>query len=150
MHADQIEQIRRGLAANLSAVSEHVSPYLQEAPMYPVLSVVGFESADYNRSFGRTVRSVSLVALVEGAAGAASSEGAQRIFDSWLLAVPEALMENQKLTRRWIDGGTVVDAAAAADALSVLDFRGYVRVLIKAQEVLTGLWPVQLLVSLPA
>jgi len=149
-----LEEIRRGLAANLRAAlpadEGSVSPYLEDDPTSPCLQVAGVESLDYVDAgmYGGGV----LTMIVEGAVSlAGTSRGAQKIFDRWILGpggVREAIEADPQLTSRLLDDGTVeAGHPPAADALVVREFRGYQRELVRNTERQLGIFAIEVHVS---
>lgn len=144
-----IDDIRRGLAANLRLVPDClVSPYLLDSPTTPALQVAGFDTIDYLDSFGP---GVSLRIIVEGATGLAHSRAAQARFDRWLWptgadSVKAAIESDTRLTSRLSEDGKSVlaDQDPACDALQVVEFRGYRQARVRdGVELLLGDWVVQ-------
>lgn len=151
MTNQHINDIRRGLAANLRALEDcQVSPWLLDSPTGPTLQVAGFEGIDYAQSYGQTS---SLEVVIEGATPLAGGiRGAYERFDVWLLgddSVWDSLEANQTLTSRLRDNGSVLEnQSPVADAVAVQEFRGYRRTrLANNIEVLLGDWLVQVITS---
>jgi len=153
MDSDRIEQIRRGLAANLDGIRTardcQLSAYLLDNPTGPSLQVAGFEGIEA-QAYGPTW----LVGVViEGATPlAGGSRGAYARFDEWLLGdftVWDAIETDQTLTSRLRDNGSVLAGQSpVADSVAVQEFRGYRRGRSANQvEMLFGDWLVQVLTS---
>lgn len=154
--ADTVMQaVRRGLAANLSAVPDcQASSWLTENPVMDALSVAGVETAEYvEGGFGVLARDrgARLPIIIEGVVSMAGGlRSAQDRFDAWILwLVPEAIESDVRLTSRLNDDGTVsTDQSAACDYLAVREFRGYRRERLGngTDEFLVGDWVVDVLV----
>ena len=149
-----MQDIRRGLAANLRAIEDCVvSPWLQENPVRDALSVAGPEKMEYAEgAFGADAsdRGGPLTIIVEGVCSLAGGlRAAQDRFDDWILwEVPEAIESDVRLTSRLNDDGSVTeDEDPACDALAVREFRGYRRERLGngTDEFLVGDWVVDVL-----
>lgn len=145
----EIDDIRRGLAANLRSIPDcGVSAYFKEAPDPPMLQVVGFANIDYlEQSHGDPGGTLLLV--IEGVSGRTVDIGAQMLFDQWLniggpRSVKDAIESDYRLTSRMRDNGTVVsDQEPACDSLVVQSFQGYRRGMVGTVAHLLGEWVVQ-------
>lgn len=151
MTNEHLQNIRRGLAANLRALPDcQVSPYLLDSPTGPSLQVAGFDGIDFQQSFGRTTM---LQVVVEGVTPlAGGSRGAYERFDEWILgdlSVQDVLEADQTLTSRLRDNGSVLENQdPVADSVAVQEFRGYRRVRVANNiEVLLGDWLLEVLTS---
>src|SRR5262245_302116 len=113
-----MQDIRRGLAANLRAIEDCVvSPWLAENPVRDCLSVAGLERGEYDEgAFGvlASDRGGSFPIIIEGVVSLAGGlRAAQDRFDDWILwAVPEAIESDVRLTSRLNDDGTTTTGQA--------------------------------------
>ena len=152
------EDIRRGLAANLTAVPGfHVFLYLMDAPTLPALQVAGIRTIDYDIEFHGPSGSMEghrLTVVIEAAVPKGSNEQAQKTLDQLhsdksVKAAIEADGDNSgALYSRLSDSGTVVtDQLAACDALRVIsyDLNGSFT-LNSGVEVALATWDVDILV----
>lgn len=153
-----MEDVRRGLAANLRAVTGcAVSPWLIPDPVNDALSVVGFDldgRVEYNEGgFGELAsdRGASAPIIIEGVVSMAGGlRAAQDRFDAWVLwLVPEAIESDVRLTSRLNEDGTILTGQSpACDSLAVREFRGYSRQRLGdgTGDHLVGSWVVDLLI----
>ena len=148
------EDIRRGLAANLTAVPGfHVFLYLMDDPRLPALQVAGLRTVDYDIEFHTPSGSMEghrLTVVIEAAVSKGSNEQAQKTLDQLHSdkSVKAAIEADDQLTSRLSDSGTVVtDQPAACDALRVVsyDLNGSFT-LNSGVEVALATWDVDILV----
>src|SRR3954471_19582033 len=84
MAAATVEEIRAGIAANLTAVygqSVNVQPYQQEAVFPPLIEVVGVTDITYDMLAGNGLDDITM--MVQGFPGLIN-QGAQILMDTWL------------------------------------------------------------------
>lgn len=145
-----ITQVRSALAASMRAIPRvNVQAYPSEAPQAPTLSVFGFETIDYDVSYGPD--SFAQV-IIEGVAGRWLQKGSFETFDQWVqaegeLSVPAALEADQTLTKRMAANGAVTTGQdPVASSVHVAEFRGYNRFDYPGgASVLLGTWLVEVL-----
>lgn len=84
MAAATIEEIRTGIATNLSAVygmTVDVSPYQKDAVMPPMIEIVGVQDLTYDTAFGSGLDNI--IITISGFPGPIN-RGAQILMDEWL------------------------------------------------------------------
>lgn len=131
----------------------HVSAYLERAPKTPYVCVAGVLEYEYT-TFGvpGTDREPGMRWLIAIEAGTNSLDLVEQDRMRSLMestgptSLVEAVESDPRLTSRLLKDGTVVDAAAAADAVALEEFRGQTPFTFPSGvEVLLATWVFEIL-----
>lgn len=126
-----INEIRRGLAANLAALKPplvQVSPYLLSSPQTPCAMVSGID-VDGLEYTGFGFSSIRATFLIDVAVGLVADIKAQELLDQLMgtgdLSLVAAVQADTRLTKRYLSDGRITeDNDPAADDLGLEGFRG--------------------------
>lgn len=152
----QFEDIRRGLAANLTTLTDFeggIELYLLDSPKPPVIQIAGITEIEYDIVFqgadGYQNQGDQLTVDVEAVLRRNTDIGPQKLLDRLHgdLSVKAALESDPQLTSRLSDSGSVLGGQdAACDSLRVTGY-GWVpkHTLEDGTEVGLATWTVQIL-----
>lgn len=134
-----LEDIRRGLAANLATLKSdgfQVVPYLLDNPTAPTIQVGGLTDVDYDQEFRGEYLLVGdkMTVVIEVAIPRKTDIGAQKLLDKLhgsanLKAAVEA---DNRLQSRMADDGTItISQEPACDDLRVVRYKGSAPMILK-------------------